>query len=254
MIEWLSQREVHGGKVVREDDNFFKLLLPALLDGSYGLSQLDDYMHLPRYKFPHIAPVSLRVEAKAARRYLTGTWGFGFWNDPFSSCVSAGGMSKWLPVLPNAAWFFYGSQPNRLSLRDDLPGSGFHMKTFRSPLLPSFLSLLAVPAVPLVLWPGAVRIFRRFAQNMVREASSAPEIDVEEWHSFRLDWMSEKVVFSIDQIETFTTSISPLGCLGLVIWIDNQYFYLNPDGRFGFGSLPTQEDQTLLIRNFKLDQ
>ncbi|MFN2303849.1 MAG: hypothetical protein ACK2TV_08970, partial [Anaerolineales bacterium] len=139
------------------------------------------------------------------------------------------------------------------SLRDDLPGCGFHMKTFRSPVLPSILSLLAVPAMPLLFWPGVVRMLRRFAQNVVQEASFAPDIDVEEWHSYHMVWMSEKVTFTIDRIRIFTTSISPLGCLGLVIWIDNQFFYINPDGRFGFGSLPTQEDQTLLICNLKLE-
>lgn len=254
MRETLYQQEVHGGRVIQDAEHLFRLVLPVLSKGTYGLSQLDDYMHLPRFRFPHKPPLALSLEAKAARQDLCGTWGFGFWNDPFSAGFSAGGMSKWLPVMPNAAWFFFGSPPNHLTLRGDLPGSGFQVKTFRSPLLPSILSLLAVPAVPLLLWRVTTRIMRKFAKAFVQEAAFILSIDAAVWHSYRLVWSAAKVVFEIDQVEVFTTSVSPRGRLGLVIWVDNQYFFLNPDGRLGFGSLPTQEDHSILVRLITLDQ
>jgi len=254
MIEGVFQREIHGGRVIKETEEVYRLFLPELNAGTYGLSQLDNYSHLARQKFPYYPPIALQIEAKAGGKDLRGTWGFGLWNDPFSAGFGAGGMSKWLPVLPNAAWFFFASPPNQLSLRSNLPGSGFHLKTFRSALLPSFLSLLAIPAAPLLFWKVTARIIRRFVKVFIQEAAFSPEIDVDDWHRFQIIWAADKVDFLIDDGETFTTSISPCGRLGLVIWIDNQYFYWNPKGKPGFGSLSTYKDQAIFIRNLNISQ
>src|SRR5690606_30297459 len=97
--------------------------LPAGESGSYRLAQLDDYQGLPRGDFPHQPPFRLRLRARISGAQLPGTWGFGLWNEPLSAQFSFGSGRK-LPALPNAAWFFFASPENHLSLRNDLLGHG----------------------------------------------------------------------------------------------------------------------------------
>lgn len=253
MIDDLEKREVNGGRVNAVSDNGFKFMIPKMAPGTYGLAQMDNYMHLPRRKFPHQPPFRLRMEVQVSGQSLPGTWGFGLWNDPFSMGFSAGGMSRLLPVAPNAAWFFYGSSENHLSLRNELPESGFHAKTFRSPLFPALLSLTVVPALPLLLWPRSASLLRKLSRQVVKEDAKLLDLNVEDCHIYQLDWQKDLVIFAVDGKEVFRTDQSPRGRLGLVVWIDNQYFRFDPEGRIGFGYLPTAADQVMSVRNMGIE-
>jgi hypothetical protein len=248
----LNKRQAGGGVIAVSAEGDQKLSLPTTPSGKYALAQLDDYMHRCRGQFPHTQPVSLELEARVSAPDLPGTWGFGFWNDPFSAGFGAGGMRRILPVLPNAVWFFYGSDPNRLSLREDLPGEGFHAKVFRSPRLPALMSLLALPGLPLVLWPLAARGLRKVARIIVQEDAAPLAVDVTHWHHYKLHWHGQGVACLIDGRPVFSTPLSPKGKMGLVIWIDNQYFEFTSKGNVGFGFLPIQRMQSMEIRNLTL--
>ncbi len=252
MINDLRKRQAGGGWVDFHSEGAYAFTLPPTPSGKYALAQLDDYVHRRRGQFPHTQPVSLGLEARVSALDMPGTWGFGFWNDPFSAGFGAGGMRRILPVLPNVAWFFYGSDPNCLSLRDDIPGTGFHAKVFRSPLFPSFMSLLVVPVLPFVLWPFAARGLRRAARWFIQEDAALLATDVTDWHHYQLSCLAQRVEFMIDGKSVFSTSITPNGKMGLVIWIDNQYFKFNPEGKVGFGFLPTQGTQSMHVRNLTL--
>ena len=248
----LQKREANGGQVKVSGDKNFSFELPPTPSGKYALAQVDDYMHLRRGQFPHQPPISLHLEARVSATDLPGTWGFGFWNDPFSAGFGAGGMQRFLPVLPNTAWFFYGSDPNHLSLREDVPGSCFHAKVFRSPLLPGFLSLLALPVAPFLLCPATARILRRLARILVKEDAAALSVDVTERHHYQLDIREQHVAFLVDHRPVFHTHLWPLGHLGLVIWIDNQYFKLTPEGEIGLGFLSISTSQVMNVQNLIL--
>ena len=247
----LQKRETAGGQVVGGDGNY-RFELPPTPSGKYALAQVDDYMHLRRGQFPHQPPVILQLEARVSAPDLKGTWGFGYWNDPFSAGFGAGGMRRVLPVLPNAAWFFYGSAPNHLSLREDSPGAGFHAKVFRSPLLAAFLSLLALPIAPFLLWPATAWVLRCFARILVKEDAAALSVDVTELHHYQLCIRKQFVEFFVDHQSVFHTHLCPLGRLGVVIWIDNQYFKLTPEGELGLGFLSTSTSQVLDVQNLIL--
>ena len=79
----LQKREVGGGRVKVLSEGSMDLDLPPIASETYGLAQVDDYMHLPRGQFPHCPPLSLELDARASAHELPGTWGFGFWNDPY---------------------------------------------------------------------------------------------------------------------------------------------------------------------------
>lgn len=252
MINALEQRLANGGRVESSAGERFKLVLPEIPAGRYGLAQVDNYSNLPRRKFPHRPPLKMTLEARVSAPDLPGTWGFGLWNDPFSIGFGGGGMARALPVLPNAAWFFYGSQENHLSLRDDQPGAGFQAKTFRSPRLPAVLSILAAPGVPFLMWPAAARLMRKWARLFVTESVHPLSLNVQEWHSYELEWTQDQAVFTVDQHEVLRTPHTPQGRLGLVIWIDNQYFRLDPRGEIKFGYLAVCDLAWLEVRGLRV--
>jgi hypothetical protein len=242
----------HHGQVVPGASGAAILQIGATSSKEYSLAQLDNYMHLPRRKFPCQPPLILSLKARISESGLPGTWGFGLWNDPISVSFGGGGMARFLPVLPNAAWFFYGSPENHLSLRDDLPAKGFHAGTFSSPLLPSAVSLFGLPFLPFLLWPGTARFMRRIARRMVKEDARAVSAPIADWHRFGLTWEKDKVVFSVDGAVVFSTGVVPAGRLGVVIWIDNQYMRFDSEGRLAFGFEPVEGPQTLEIDAFRL--
>ena len=226
------------------------LKIPPGPAGTYRLAQLDDYTHLPRSRFPHRSPRSLRLRARVSAPDLPGTWGFGLWNDPFSVSLGVSGGTRRLPALPNAAWFFFASPHNYLSFRDDKPAQGFLAQTFRSPHLSAPLLALGAATFPMMLLPPLARRLRPAIRRVVQEDSFALDLDVTEWHMYTLEWRESSVTFRVDD-QTLETGISPRPPLGIVIWIDNQYAALTPDGHLSFGSLANKQSSWLEISDWQ---
>lgn len=236
------------GQVETDRKGAWKLSIPAGEAGQYRLAQLDDYHNLPRNRFRWQPPLTLSLTAQISASSLPGTWGFGFWNDPFSFSLGAKGSSRRLPALPNAAWFFYASPENYLSLRDDLPANGLLAAVFRSPLIPAFLLAPALFALPLLALPPTARWLRRFARRLIRQDAARLNVDFTQPHRYQLDWQSHRVRFEVDDQPVFESPLVPQGRLGLVIWIDNQYAAFNPNGKLNFGTL-ANPPAALDIRN-----
>jgi len=241
-----------GGEICRQEGEAQRLVIPAGEVGTYRLAQLDDYSPLARRNFPHSPPFSLQLEARLSAASIPGTWGFGLWNDPFSMGSFQAGADRLLPALPQAAWFFYASQPNYLSLRDDRPAAGFLMATFRSLQLPSILLAPAVLTVPLLAWRWAARRLRRLGGVFVGQDACLLERDPTIWHAYSLDWQTDGVAFSVDGELVFQTRIAPQGRLGLVIWIDNQYAAFRPEGKIQYGRLAYDQPAWLVVRGITL--
>ncbi len=247
-----QKREIGTGQISGDTDRGFQLCLTETPSKGYNLAQVDDYMHLARSKFLWDAPFHFSLEARVSGADLPGTWGFGLWNDPFSIGLGGAGMFRALPVLPNAAWFFYGSSNNFLSLRDDLPGKGFFAGVFSSPLIPSVFLLPAAPVLPFLFWPASARLIRRIARQFVREDACSLTPPAAEWRRFDLIWQPEKVQFIVDDALALETSFSPRVQMGIVIWIDNQYMCFSPNGQVGFGVEPVPVRQSLFIRDLQV--
>ncbi|PWH15876.1 MAG: hypothetical protein DDG60_05100 [Anaerolineae bacterium] len=217
----------------------WRLHLPASAQSAYRYAQIDDYTPLPRHRFLWHPGSSLQVRARLSASELPGTWGFGFWNDPFSFALGLGGMGRRLPCLPNCAWFFYASPENYLSFRANRPANGLLAQTFAAPRLPSLLLAPALLGFPLLfLRPLAQQIRTHLVARLVHEDACQLHLDVTAWHTYRLDWHPNQVVFCIDDQTVFKTHISPQGPLGLVIWMDNQFAAWRPDGSLRAGTLP----------------
>lgn len=248
----LEKRQVRGGLVSETESGGWQLSMPAGPGGVYRWAQLDDYMHRGRGEFLWQLPLTLELRARSSAPTLPGTWGFGLWNDPFTASFGVGGVSRRLPALPNAVWFFYASSQNYLSLRDNLPASGFLAASFASPRIPSPLLAAGLPAAPLLLLRPTARLVRRLARRVVRQSAVQLTHKAADWHTYHLEWHVDRCLFSVDGQITGETSYSPRGPLGLVIWIDNQYAAWQPDGRLAFGLLPTPEAAWLQIEDLRI--
>jgi len=249
-----QRRLVSGGQVQEASSGVWRLEIPAGSSQRYRLAQLDDYSALPRSKFRWQPPVELSLRARASHAEIPGTWGFGFWNDPFSFSLGIGGASRRLPALPNTAWFFFASAPNYLSLRDDLPAQGFLAATFRSPDLPgALLGVLSPLAVFAAIHPVG-RLARKIARRFIAQSAALISTSLEAWHEYKVAWMTSQVRFFIDDSLVLQTSISPLGPLGLVLWIDNQYAALPPDGRLRSGVLSNPAPAWIELADLKVNR
>jgi len=233
----LKPRLTKNARAERPSETAWRLEIPPGPAGAYRLAQLDDYSALGRRKFPWWHPVRLSLRARASQAALPGTWGFGFWNDPFSLSIDFGGGARRLPALPNAAWFFFASPENYLSLRDDLPASGYLAATFQSSLIPAPLMALVALAAPFLALPPAARLVRRLGRRFVRQAAAGLTLDVTAWHRYEIEWTHQQVAFRLDERLAFQTEVVPQSPLGLVIWIDNQYAALPPHGRLRYDTL-----------------
>jgi hypothetical protein len=248
------------GASIEKTESGYLMRIPPGDSSSYRFAQVDDYFGLPRRNFPHHS-LTLSLRARTSSLSLPGTWGFGFWNDPFGMSLGFGGNRFRLPTLPNAVWFFGASKENYLSFtsggrvvtnemrnvsRPPLPGNGFLAQTFRSP---KFLPTLIPAGVAL---PFSPKTTRRLLSKVIAEDSSALDVDVTQWHSYKLEWKESGVKWFVDDSLVFESPISPNPPLGLVIWIDNQFASFTPDGKIGFGVLENPESAWLEIGELSL--
>ncbi|MBW8009666.1 MAG: family 16 glycosylhydrolase [Chloroflexi bacterium] len=241
-----------GGEVEKLSDDSWRLSLPPGSSGEYRLAQLDDYAGLSRKQFPWQPPVKIRLRARASAHTIPGTWGFGLWNDPISFSLGLGGGIRRLPALPNTAWFFFASPHNHLSLRDDLPAQGALAATFNSPAIPALLLGFGAPILPLLAWPPAARLLRRVGRRLMHQDAASISASLTEWHTYALDWQPGKVTFKIDDEVIYSTNIAPRHPLGVVIWLDNQYAALPPNGRLAYGTLPNDQPTWIEIEALSL--
>ena len=257
---------------VTATSNGWRMDIPAGEASAFRLAQLDNYSALPRNQFPSRPPVAISLRARASSDSTPGTWGFGFWNDPFEFSLGVRGRPFRLPALPNAAWFFHASEENYLSFssvgRNDtsysqsippsddsagyhpapqnLPGNGFMAQSFRSPAFDLRLLLTAV------LFPFSRKAARRQLSRIIREDGVRVQADPTEWHHYRLDWSPKRVVCEVDNVRVLETSVSPRPPLGMVIWIDNQFAAYTPEGKIGFGVLSNPEPAWIEISDLEI--
>ncbi len=221
---------------------------------TYADAQLDDTQNLARPRFRWKAPLRFSVRARTSIPDPRGTFGFGFWNDPFSLSLGMGGAARKLPAAPQCAWFFYGSPPHDLSLAEGVPGSGWKAQTlsFRR-LPPLLLAPVAAGGALLAAIPFTRRWAFRQARRLFRAEERILEIDPSAWHEYVIEWTASAVRFLVDGKETLRSANPPHPPLGLVLWIDNQFAVASPEKGFGFGVLPLEREQTLELADARIE-
>ena len=227
-------------------ENGWRLMIPAGPAGRYRLSQLDDHMNIPRKKYPYRSPLTFSLRARTNHSSAPGTWGFGLWNDPFGFSFGPGEGFFHLPALPNTIWFFFASQKNYLSFRDDKPARGFIAQAFSS-----------LSFHPSLFLAGFASLFsrkttRRLLSRVIEEDAATVNVDVTQWHEYRLEWSPRRSRFWVDSYLVLDSPVSPRPPLGIVIWIDNQYAAFTPEGKLRWGMEKNEEPAWLEIENIEI--
>jgi hypothetical protein len=254
--ESLTLAQHHSGSGVVEHPGMgeWRFTIPAGQKGIYRLAQVDDYISLSRRQFPWQPPLVLELEARVSNNNLPGTWGFGFWNDPFAFTLGLGGAGRRLPVLPNCVWYFFASASNHLAFRDGHPAQGLLSAVFSSPRIPAWMFAPVMPAALLLAWSPTARLLRKFIGRVVGEDAQVCDVDMTQWRHYRLEWHEKSVCFVMDHQEFWKTNLSPQPPLGLVIWIDNQFAAFPPNGKVSTGTLANPEPAWMEIRNLSVKE
>lgn len=247
-LRW--QPYIVGDAALEEENGRYRFIIAETADRQYADAQIDDYHDLPRRRFPWRPPLRLQVRARFSHPagQLRGTAGFGFWNDPF---LMTGFR---LPALPRALWFFYGSPPSNLRLDLETPGRGWKAATIDASR-PSALTL--APLVPLAIPLMNVRRIYRWVwpkiQRAINVRESLLEVDMTQWHTYAVRWETERTAFWVDDRPALRGVPSPHGPLGFVMWLDNQYMIVTPQGKFGWGVLDIPERQWMAVDAFSIE-
>lgn len=216
----------------------------------YTDAQIDDYQGLSRRRFRWRPPLTLTVRARFSHDAgnLSGTAGFGFWNDPFMM------TGRRLPSLPRVLWFFYASPPSDMKLDLRVAGHGWKAATMDAARLPFLLLAPFAPlAIPLMniralyhtLWPVAQRAIG------VREA--ALDVPMTNWHTYVIEWSNHGVRFRVDGEPVLEAGSPPGAPLGFVMWLDNQYAVVKPWGRLGHGVLDAPGRQWMEVDTLAIE-
>lgn len=249
----LHALELGGGIVSEPAPGRHIMFLPSERRG-YADAQLDDYRFLPRSRFPWQPPLLMTLRARVSQPEPPGTFGFGFWNDPFTLSLGQGGAARRLPAAPNAIWFFYGSKPNDMALAPGVPGHGWKAASLRTPAIPTLLlTPPALVAVALAQIPMLRRPVMKTALGIVQASEVILDFPVQEWHTYQIAWEVGRARFLVDGVLMLEAAKPPTGPLGFVAWIDNQYAIASPRGGFRFGVLPTTEEQWLEIEALSIE-
>jgi hypothetical protein len=234
-VEW------HGAGV--------RLINPAVPHQNYVNSQLDDYHTLRRRQFAWRPPLTLHVRARFsdAAHTLSGTAGFGFWNDPFMMTTQR------MPTLPRALWFFFASPPSNMALARGVPGHGWKAATIDAQRA-AFLALAPSAPIALPLMHSAWFYARLWpiAQRALGVNEALVDTEMRDWHDYVVDWNAQHVRFAVDGQEVLLAQPAPKGPLGLVLWLDNQAMVVTPQGRIRHSLVSRSSQQWLEIETLTI--
>jgi hypothetical protein len=254
-----------GSGHLEQQNGRLRFCLSDAISGRYSNAQIDDYQGLPRHSFAWQPPLRLTVHARFSHlpapstgqsptpRYtLTGTAGFGFWNDPFLM------TGPRVPTLPRAAWFFYASPPSNMKLDLRVPGFGWKAATIDA-LRPAALWLapLALPAMLLMKLRPLYRALWPAIQRRINVTEAPLDLDMRRWYTYELEWGTEQARFFVSAeggpLEQVLQAPAPRGPLGFVMWMDNQYLVATPWGRLRWGMLNVPGQQWLEVDHLAIE-
>jgi hypothetical protein len=102
-----------------------------------------------------------------------------------------------------------------------------------------------IQPVYLALWPKI--------QRAIRARERALDVDMTEWHTYRLEWGTSTSSFAVDGQIVIEGVPSPRGPLGFVMWLDNQYLVATPQGRFRWGRLDAPGRQWMETADVRIE-
>lgn len=214
-----------GAAELEKIDDGVRFILDGAQANEYSDSQLDDFHGRGREAYLWRPPVSLKVQARFSHEQaaLRGTAGFGWWNVPFR-----GDQVADVTVGPQVLWFFFGSPPSNLAASPGWAGHGWFAQGLNVPTYPPWFMTLGMLALRL---PLLNRLAHRAATQATRATEQPlPNLDITQWHDYRIDWKRTHADFWLDNQRILRTTTPSKGPLALVLWMDNQWATLDGNG------------------------
>ncbi len=244
----LRSRIRGNGAIVVTQDGLRFLNLPCTED-QYTNAQFDDTTGRKHGEFPWRPPLTLSVRARFSHAVerLTGTAGFGLWNDPF---MMSGARR---PALPQVLWFFLAGPSSDMSLALDIPGRGWKAAAMNT-AQPSFV--LLAPLAPIGIFtmhfPWLYRRFWPVAQQALGVAECLIPVDIRDWHQYSISWDAAAADFFVDGNCVLHAGAPAHGPLGLVIWMDSQAMVVRPTGEIRHRLVAKTETQWMEVADLVL--
>jgi hypothetical protein len=233
-----------GAGDVRRLDSGCMLSMPPIPRG-YADAQIDDTQGLSRRHFRWTPPLRLVVRARIEPALPTGTWGFGFWNDPFAVSLGQGGAARRWPCGPRALWFFYASPPNEFGFTAG-PRNGWRAMSINTlEFHPLVLTPAALIAAALAQLPIVRRPVMQLALNQVTASEAQLPSPGTGLHEYDIAWEEGSATFRVDRDVVLHAENPPSVPLGFIAWIDNQFAVATPERGLRFGTLATDLKQSL---------
>ncbi len=235
-----------GHAEIEHQPGVFRMVMRQAQEGQLSDAELDDHRTVPRHKLPWRPPLRMTVRARTSHRAgeLLGTAGFGFWNDPFDWIGN-------VQVAPNALWFFYASPQSDMAFARGVRGHGWKAATLNGGQIDPVTMALGNFVFQL---PGMSKLVFRAAESRLQAHETVlDEIDMAAWHEYRLDWLPDEAVFSVDGAQVLCAPDPPKTSLGFVAWIDNNVAIMGPGREFAFRRMAIAERQWMELTRVRIE-
>ncbi|MCC7162826.1 MAG: hypothetical protein IT331_10070 [Anaerolineae bacterium] len=236
-----------GNSAIELSPGIARLVVDGAVANELSDAEIDDHRTAPRWDLRWTPPLTLTVRARFSHPAgeLLGTAGFGFWNDPFD-------WSGNVQAPPNALWFFYASRQSDMSFVRGMRGHG---------LRAGFLNGGKRDAVMMALgnalfkMPGMDKVIFSAAEKLMgAEEQLLDEIDMTQWHEYKIEWGVKEAVFWVDAQEKFRAKNPPTVPLGFVAWIDNNATTMGPGKEFSFQRVPVPMREWMELSYVKIER
>lgn len=242
---WVRFAIGHSG--IEIEPRVARLVVDGAVDNELSDAEIDDHRTAPRWNLHWTPPLTLTVCARFSHPAgeLIGTAGFGFWNDPFD-------WSGNVQAPPNALWFFYASSHSDMSFVRGLRGHGW-----RAGFLNGGKANPVTMAVGNALFklPGMDKLVFAAAEKMMgAQEILLDEIDMTQWHEYRIEWRADEAVFCVDGQEKFRAKNPPTVPLGFVAWVDNNATTMGPGKEFSFARVAVPMREWMEVSSIKIEK
>ena len=192
-VEYLPETDCAG-------NSFARLKVSGGENDQLALAQLDDYSYRPRADFNWEPPLVIDFRLRFSDQNGLGTGGFYLWNNPL-------GLGSELPNLRPLKWigiyrFGPGAQMTFSTETDNFRASVMNGRWL------DVLTFLGLPFAPPL---------------RLKEFGLDQRHDWTQWHTYRIEWLTEQVNIAIDDEPILSYKTKLKGPLSIVIWYDNNF-------------------------------
>ncbi len=235
-----------GHADIEHEPGIARFVVDGARAGELSDAEIDDHRTAPRWQLNWTPPLSLSVRARFSHTAgdLCGTAGFGFWNDPFD----------WVGNVespPNALWFFYASPHSDMGFVRGMSGSGWKAGFLNG----GRANRLTMAAGNFVFrLPGMSKLVFAAAETQMKAAERVIEVDMTQWHDYRVDWGRAEAVFSVDGVQVLRGANPPAVPLGFVAWVDNNATTMGPGKDFDFKRIEIPNRQWMELAGVRIEK